>query len=92
MPSRANALFKFFTPPVLLRTEMKASLTFKVIVAFITTVFVFPNAVASIGGWYIDEETCSTDAIQLFQGHLKRSLFAHVNLATAFGSVMSEEI
>ena len=60
-----------------------------------TTVSLFSNLVVGIGGWYIDEDTCTPPMIEFLEEQLKRSLFAHANLATTFGPLangMSEEL
>ena len=52
------------------------------IVASITIFFIFSNPAAGIGGWYIDEETCSESARTFLEAQLQRARVGHMNLAT----------
>ncbi len=68
---------------------MKAPLLSAPIAALIAiSVVIFPASVAAIqgvGGWYIDEETCSLPAQRDFlEKYLTRARIAHINVATYF--------
>lgn len=64
---------------------MKALLLSRPFVAFIATSFIFPTLVAGVqgvGGWYIEESSCSVAQIAFLDKYLNRARVAHVNVAT----------
>lgn len=66
---------------------MKAFLLSTRIVAFIATSFIFPTPIAGVqgvGGWYIDELSCSPPQIAFLNGYLGRARVAHISVATYF--------
>lgn len=52
------------------------------VVAYITTFLIFSNPAACIGGWYIDEETCSGPARAYLEAQLQRERVGNTNMAT----------
>lgn len=77
---------------------MKALSLSTPIVALIVTSSIFPALVAGVigvGGWYIDETSCSQPQIVFLNKYLHRTRVAHINVATylthyvgtAFGTV-----
>lgn len=66
---------------------MKAFLFSTPIVAFIATFLFFPTPIAGVqgvGGWYIDETSCSPPQIAFLNRYLSRARIAHINVATYF--------
>ena len=64
---------------------MKALSISTPIVSFIVTSLIFPTLVAGVqgvGGWYIDEGSCSLDKIAFLNEYLNRARVAHINAAT----------